>query len=329
MSGDGDKCKNVRFPVLTIPNCKQGALRAVRYNVDGEYVLTCGSDRTIKLWNPEKSLLLSSYQGHSGDVLDVRGSCDNSQLASGSSDKSVFLWDVTTSRLSRRWRGHNSAVTAIQFNELSTLIISGSQDNTVKIWDVRAGRSSQKEIQSLDEAKDCITSIAITNHTILVGCADGFTRLDQASHLVSVADETVKLIDKDTGELLAEYKGHTDSKYRDYKIEVGFDFSDRYVLSASPFGSIFVWDLISESVKGLCKINEEEQTIKNPVTSLNPHPTRPRVVCSVGGGVYTFDLEEEGWNKRQIRSQQQSQLQQQQMSSGCKQELFVLRQNNP
>ncbi|CAL8139292.1 unnamed protein product [Orchesella dallaii] len=324
MSGDGgDKNKNVRFPVLTIPNCKQGALRAVRYNVDGEYVLTCGSDRTIKLWNPEKSLLLGNYQGHSGDVLDVRGSCDNSQLASGGSDKSVFLWDVTTSRLSRRWRGHNSAVTAIQFNELSTLIISGSQDNTVKIWDVRAGRSSQKEIQSLDEAKDCITSIAVTNNTILVGCADGYTRLydmrqgslsvdcmpeavtslaisrDQASHLVSVADETVKLIDKDTGELLAEYKGHTDPKYRDYKIEVGFDFSDRYVLSASPFGSIFVWDLISEEVKGLCKINEENQTIQNPVTSLNPHPTRPRVLCSVGGGVYTFDLEEEGWSKKE------------------------------
>lgn len=289
--------------------------------VDGEYLMTCGSDRTIKLWNPERSLLLSTYQGHSGDVLDVRGSCDNSQLCSGGSDKNVFLWDVSTSRLTRRWRGHNSAVTCIQFNELSQLIISGSQDNTVKLWDLRSSRSSQKEIQCFDEAKDCITSIAVTNNTILVGCADGYTRLydirqgslsidcmpeavtsvaisrDQASHLLSVADETVKLIDKDTGELLACYKGHTNDKYKDYKIEVGFDFSDRYVISASPFGSIYVWDLITEEIKGLLKVNEEGSN--HPVTSLHPHPTRARLICSVGGGVYTFDLEDDSWIRKE------------------------------
>lgn len=280
-------------------------------------MLTCGSDRTVKLWNPEKSLLLGTYQGHSGDVLDARGSCDNGQLCSGGSDKNVFLWDVSTSRLSRRWRGHNASVTCVQFNELSSVIISGSQDNTVKLWDVRSSRSSQKEIQCLDEAKDCITSLAVTNNTILVGCADGYTRLydlrqgslsvdcmpeavtsvaisrDQASHLLSVADETIKLIDKDTGELLACYKGHTSDKFKDYKIEVGFDFSDRYVLGASPFGSIFVWDLISEKIRGLCKVNDGGLH-HHPVTSLNTHPTRPRVLCSVGGGVYTFDLDEEG-----------------------------------
>jgi WD40 repeat protein len=46
-------------------------------------MLTCGADRTIKLWSCTKYNLLSTYQGHSGDVLDVRGSCDNAQLTSG------------------------------------------------------------------------------------------------------------------------------------------------------------------------------------------------------------------------------------------------------
>jgi mitogen-activated protein kinase organizer 1 len=229
-------------------------------------------------------------------------------------DKNVFLWDVSGSKLVRRWRGHNGSVTAIQFNESSTVIISGSQDNSVKLWDVRAGRSSQKEMQSLDEATDTITSLAITNHSLLVGSADGYARLydlrqgrmstdcmaeavtgvaisrDMASHLISVADETVKLIDKESGELLATYKGHSDPRYKDYKIEVGFDFSDRYVLAASPRGKVFVWDLISEKVHGLCRANESNI---HPVTSISPHPQRSQVAASVGGGVYFFDLEGE------------------------------------
>ena len=32
-------------------DCLQGAVRAVRYNVDGDYILTCGSNKTVKLWN--------------------------------------------------------------------------------------------------------------------------------------------------------------------------------------------------------------------------------------------------------------------------------------
>lgn len=34
-------------------DCNQGAIRAVRYNVDGNYCLTCGSDRKVKLINPK------------------------------------------------------------------------------------------------------------------------------------------------------------------------------------------------------------------------------------------------------------------------------------
>ena len=31
-------------------DCQQGAVRAVRFNVDGDYVITSGSNKTIKLW---------------------------------------------------------------------------------------------------------------------------------------------------------------------------------------------------------------------------------------------------------------------------------------
>ena len=35
-------------------DCQQGAVRAVRFNKDGNYCITCGNDKTVKLWNIER-----------------------------------------------------------------------------------------------------------------------------------------------------------------------------------------------------------------------------------------------------------------------------------
>jgi mitogen-activated protein kinase organizer 1 len=42
-------------------DCKQGAVRAVRYNVDGNYCITCGSDKSVKLWNPGTGFTKQEY----------------------------------------------------------------------------------------------------------------------------------------------------------------------------------------------------------------------------------------------------------------------------
>ena len=44
-------------------------MRAVRYNVDGNYCVTCGQDKSVKLWNPDRKALLKSYTGHGYEVL--------------------------------------------------------------------------------------------------------------------------------------------------------------------------------------------------------------------------------------------------------------------
>lgn len=37
----------------------------------GSYCMTCGSDKTLRLWNPHKSLLIKTYMGHGAEVLDA------------------------------------------------------------------------------------------------------------------------------------------------------------------------------------------------------------------------------------------------------------------
>ena len=86
----------------------QGAVRAARFNYDGNYCLTCGSDKLLKLWNPHKGTLLKTYSGHGYEVLDAVGSSDNSRVVSCGGDKTVVQWDVATGQILRRFRGHTS-----------------------------------------------------------------------------------------------------------------------------------------------------------------------------------------------------------------------------
>ncbi|CAG0894626.1 unnamed protein product [Darwinula stevensoni] len=260
---------------MEIPNkllyqweCKQGAVRACRFNVDGNYCLTCGGDKSIKLWNPHKGLHLKSYIGHGMEVLDARGSCDNSQVASGSADKTVSLWDVTSGNVMRKWRGHVGKVTCIAFNEESTVVLSGSIDGSIRAWDVKSHKKDS--IQVMHEPKDSVTSLKVTQYEIFVASLDKRIRkydlrngelvtdyigqpvmsLEQTRDgqclLLGCTDSTIKLFDKDTGELLQEFTGH---KNLEYRIESVISACDRLVLSGSEDGKIYIWDLVEGSVK--------------------------------------------------------------------------------
>ena len=68
--------------------------------------MTCGSDKTLKLWNPQTGVLIKAYRGHGYEVMDAHASCDNSQLCSGGMDKCVILFDVATGNVVRKYRGH-------------------------------------------------------------------------------------------------------------------------------------------------------------------------------------------------------------------------------
>lgn len=91
----------------------EGAVLAVRFNSDGNYCLSCGKDRSLRLWNPYKLLPIKSYSGHAREVRDVAVSKDNAKLSSCGGDRQLFYWDVSTGRIIRKFRGHDSEVSRL------------------------------------------------------------------------------------------------------------------------------------------------------------------------------------------------------------------------
>jgi len=217
----------------TMGDAHEGPILAVRFSVSGAYLLTCGKDRTFRLWNPFKGALIKTYTGHAHEVRDVSCARDNAKMTTGGGDKQVFLWDVATGQKIRRFRGHDAAVNAVSFAADDQVVVSAGYDRAVKFWDVRS--NSIDAIQSVCAWKDSVTSLAITrNHCVTAASVDGSIRTmdlragratadalgsehpitsvrasgDERCFLLSVLGGRCVLLDRGDGDVLAEYRGH-------------------------------------------------------------------------------------------------------------------------
>lgn len=268
-----------KIPVSSLQG-HQGPVTEVKYNINGEYCVSASEDKTVILWNPIDAIKLKVYQGHGQAVHDALPSHDNFHLASGSADRCSFYWDVATGSILRRFRGHDSTVNAVKFNKNSSILLSGGNDSTVRILDLKS--RSYEPVQILDDAKDSITSIDISDDEIIVGSVDGWLRLydirmgklhedflgeplthvcfssDNQSVLISTMDSTLRLLDKTSGKLLNDYSGHTHTKFQ---LQSAPWFDDSCVLSACENSKIYLWDLIGGDIKQVLDLDSLTQTI--------------------------------------------------------------------
>eukprot|EP00511_Aplanochytrium_stocchinoi_P000381 CAMPEP_0204822016 /NCGR_PEP_ID=MMETSP1346-20131115/202_1 /ASSEMBLY_ACC=CAM_ASM_000771 /TAXON_ID=215587 /ORGANISM="Aplanochytrium stocchinoi, Strain GSBS06" /LENGTH=253 /DNA_ID=CAMNT_0051948015 /DNA_START=406 /DNA_END=1167 /DNA_ORIENTATION=- len=173
---------------------------------DGNYVLSAGHDRSLKLWNPHKSsfiegqgsemkiqtaasksqnlewaqdkerdgLLVHSYDNvHGYEVVDVAVTHDNSRFLSCGGDKLAYLWDVKAGRVVRKLFGHEQRLNAVCLKPKdSTVAMTASYDATVRLWDLRQFNS--RPIQILKDFKDSVTSVCCSEDEIMACSMDGF-----------------------------------------------------------------------------------------------------------------------------------------------------------
>ncbi|CAI5961369.1 unnamed protein product [Closterium sp. NIES-64] len=286
----------------------EGAVLAVRYNPDGRYCLTCGKDRTVRLWNPATGLMIKSYVGHGREVRDVAVTSDNARLASGGAERGVLLWDVAAGRVMRRFKGHDNQVNAVAFNEYDSVVVSGGYDRSVRVWDCRS--HSVDAIQTMDPFSDAVTSLLLSAHCIVAASIDGSIatfdirrgrlQVDELgrehpinciamSHdanclLAASLHSTLRLLDRQSGEILNEYRGHVNEHY---KLEAGLTRDDAYVVCGSEDGRLVAWDLVEGSVAG-----QQQGAHKGVVTGIAFHPSDKQMLsCSADGSVRVWDLQ--------------------------------------
>jgi mitogen-activated protein kinase organizer 1 len=185
--------------------------------------MTCGTDKTVVLWNPFRKFPLRSYRGCGAELFDACGSSDNAMILTGGADKQPTIFDVETGKMLKRYREHSGAINAVAFSEDSRVAFSASQDGTIRCFDVRTRSAA---FQVLDDATDNVLAMDVNAHEIASGSADGHLRIydtrsgrlfvdfigesvtsvtltdDNQACLVSSMDGFVRLFDKTNGALL-------------------------------------------------------------------------------------------------------------------------------
>ena len=68
-----------RFPTAPLHTLEghEGAVLALAFNGTGTYCLSCGKDRTLRLWNPHRGTLIKTYTGGGRRLkFDNRALCE-------------------------------------------------------------------------------------------------------------------------------------------------------------------------------------------------------------------------------------------------------------
>ncbi|KAH8074413.1 hypothetical protein JL721_1973 [Aureococcus anophagefferens] len=231
-----------------------GAVLCARYT-DGTYAVTCGADRSVKLWNPKReapttgALLIKTYEGpHSKEVSSVA-------VADDSARRTVKLWDL-------RSQSRRALQTIEDFKDSVTAIaVAARKDAAGPKRPNGRGAAPERGTRGVP-----VTSVALSR--------------DGACVAASCLDSSARLLELDSGAQLNLYTGHAHCKYA---LECTFSHNDAHLASGSEDGAPKVWRLVEATVAA-----DLAGAHKAAATSLAWHPRQADVLVASHDGTVSL-----------------------------------------
>ncbi|XP_071656847.1 WD repeat domain-containing protein 83 isoform X1 [Patagioenas fasciata] len=292
--------------------CGQGAVRAVRFNADGHYCLTCGADKTLRLWNPHTGAALKSYQGHGyelrGQQPPVLGQRGPHGGAVGRGDRARAA-QVPRPRgagelcpVQRGGHGHRVGLG----RRLPPLLGRALPPPGGAAGAARAqGRRHQRgrgparhpgglrgraraPVRPAGRAaalrphrQPCEQRLPQPGRSERVGRQPGLGAA-AAGHAERGAAGSVSEghpgngDPKQSGELLAQFRGHRSGSYR---LDCALSAGDAHAVAASEDGHVYLWDLLEGSLLLRLPVGP------GVVASVSLHPEQPLLLAATRGQV--------------------------------------------
>ena len=158
-----------------------GAVYAVAIAADCKTLATAGSDKVIRLWNPDTLTQRLRLEGHAGPVYGLTFNQAGDRLASAGWDGTIRVWDAAGGKLIHSWDGQSGDIWSIAFSTRQAQsprqakLATGGTDGSVRIWNADSG----KLLATFLGHKTTVHTIAFNHDGTLLGSGgrDGAVRI--------------------------------------------------------------------------------------------------------------------------------------------------------
>lgn len=197
----------------------QHGLEVYKFKSNDDTFISCGRDKTLKLWDLRTNCLVRTFRSHSDSVVSLF--YDGQKLFSGSEDKAVKEWDLATAKCVNTFTHHNRGVRFVQYE--NDVLTSAGEDRTIK----------QYHVKSLN----LIETINTKNYVIAM--ASG------RYGMVYNSDSTLRCIPRGLAKGEPYLLAAGDVSDPHWMIDLAIDTEERRLVAMNTNGSLYIWDFLT------------------------------------------------------------------------------------
>ena len=196
--------------IKTISRAHSSGIRDITFSSNGEVLASASNDHSIKLWNTNTGNLNlinrlenssdTGIESHLSNVTSVAISHNGKLLASGSDDKTVKLWNVEAGKKLETIPGYSKYVEDVVFSPDDQLLATSTYNGKIVVWKINPSneftkyRFIRKQASMSDNLRQVRDLAFSPNGKLLASASD---------------DDTIKLWNPQTGNLIRTLKGHS------------------------------------------------------------------------------------------------------------------------